>query len=1182
VFKKTLIGFGILMFIVLGGAVIAPSFMDWNARLPQIAAQVKSITGRDLSIDGKLEVRIFPSPMVTARGVKFGNMQGGVASNMVVLDAVEVRVALLPLLSGEVQVERIILVNPVITIEKGADGRTNMDFQSNTPTTGFSKDNTKNTSSEAGKLSSGLGVRLDNVEIKNATLIYLNAATGAENRVDRLDATLRASSLQGPFEAQGQARVRGVPVSFDVSLGQIIAQRTVPVDASLKVGGATLQLSGALLGLEADPYFNGKAKVEGDNLAELLNVIRQTGTSPGVFARNFGLEATLKASASAIALSDLNIQFASAHASGMVRADFTAGTQFDVQLKAAHIDVDGILASNEQQAKSNFKSNSDQPGDNIIAPKPPVPGETKTSTPNFTFPKGVSGTVHVVVDALTVKGGLLRDLRLNAELADGELALSQLQIQAPGVTDLAVFGFVRPKDGQPEFDGSLELLTSDPQGLTNWLGIALPQGVTNRLKRISLTTKVNANTEQVMLSNINLTGDRSTITGGATVALRARPSLGVDLKLDTLDMDIYLNAGAAASTAPVGLAASPPTPILPHSTMDVLKVWSALNALNDFDANVKMRVGTLKLKGKTYTNMRTDGTLYAGNLDLRSLSLGDFEGASGNVSGSFSGFGGAVEMTNVKVGVKVANATTLAAALGIKSAPQGLGPMRLKTVLNGSVLKPRFTINVEALNGKFGAKGSFSLLPIGFGYDGTVSAQHPDAAQLLAALNLNYAPKGPLGALDIHGKLRSNGQMHVLMEVQGALGDIALEGDVKASLEGPKPNITVNLKTGPLMVDAFLPQARAAADKQAAAHTNPLLFRAALKKTQPIKIAKAIQVNPRWSRDTFDLNVLNQINADVTLLSDAIQFGDYRLDNADIHAVIKDGVMTADRVQGKLFGGLVRGTAQVRADGQPTLTTDISLSALDVGQATKQITGKKMAGGKLALTVGFKGVGFSPAELVSSLDGNGNMRISALDVKKGGSGSALSGVIGLVSAMNKLSLSASRGAEKGLADIGLSFDVAKGVATVNDFALTSGLGNGQGAGTIDLANWTIDFAGKMKVEANLLSAVLSKGRISIQEIPFSLKGALDKPSVNLMSSSVKVPGQSSKVGSPLQKMLQKVLPGLLPVQPKPQAAQKPAARQSAAQGGRLAPPPPQQGSPSTPKPGQLSPEEMIRQLMQGM
>ena len=1182
-FKKTLIGFGVLLVLVFGSALIAPSFIDWNARLPEIAAEVKKATGRDLSIDGKLEVHILPAPMITARGVKLGNMAGGTVPYMVTLDAVEVRVALMPLLSGEVQVERISLVNPIINIEKNADGRSNLEFQSETPETGIAEPKKQNIQKSSKGTSSPLGIRLDNFEIKNATLIYINGAAGTTERVDHLDATLRAASLQGPFEAKGEAHVRGIPLSFDLSLGQIISNRTVPMDANIKAGGASVQLSGALFGLETEPHFKGKAKVEGENLAELLKAIGGSVPSSPVLAKNFALDSTVYASAKMLDLADIEIQFAASRATGTAAINLSENIQFDVNLNVSHVDVDALLASNGKGMGSSFTTRATNSV--TMTPKPPQNGKAHAKDTGFSFPDGVSGNIQLVVDSLTLKEGLVRDMRLNAELSDGELTVSQFQLQAPGVTDLALFGFVKPKDGVPEFEGDLEILTSDPQGLSSWLGIKLPKAVNTRLKRVSVATKVYGNTEQVMLSNLKITGDRSTLTGGVTVALRSRPSFGVDLSLDTLNLDTYLNgnghAVTSSTTSSSSSAQTTQTTVAAKPALDVLQIWTALNALNDFDANIKFKVGSLTAQGKKFTKLAVDSTLFSGKLDVRDLSVGNALGANGKISGSFSGFGGIVEMADVKISGKVKKASVFAGALGLKDVPKNLGTVSLNSTINGSVLKPRFRTTVKALSGTYALEGSYSLLPFGFGYNGTFRVNHPNADKLLSTLNIGYAPKGPLGAVHLQGKLKSDGQIHTVTGLNGAIGDLDLSGDVRIKTGKSKPNIVADLKTGLIKVDTFAPRTSPKAKKTAALPKNPLLVMAAYSDTQPQRLAKSSLADKRWSNERFDLSVLHQLNGDVTLLADGIQFGEYLLENADIHANIKDGVLNADRVKGHLFGGPVNGSAQVRADGNPTLTTNIKLSALDVGRATKAVTGTDMAGGKLALNIDFEALGFSPAEMIRSLGGSGGLDIVGLDVKKSGSGSALSGVIGLVAAMNKMSLSSTKGPEKGLADIGLSFNISDGIASVKDFALKSGLGNGQGAGTVDLANWTVDFAGKMKMEANLITALLSKGRISIQEIPFSLSGALDKPNVNFMSGLLSGGGastsQNAAGASALQKLLGKALPGLLPSQPKTQPAPTPAL-----QDGTLAPPPSQRQAPAPAPSGKLTPEEMIRQLMQGL
>src|SRR3546814_9926837 len=128
---------------------------------------------------------------------------------MATLDALDVRVALMPLVRGEIQVESVALVRPTILLETLADGRANWQIAGAAGAAAPS-----GTTAEG---DGGLNIRLDSVEIDDGTLIYRDSAAGTEERIEALDATITAASLQGPFEVDGRARVHGLPPGFEAS-----------------------------------------------------------------------------------------------------------------------------------------------------------------------------------------------------------------------------------------------------------------------------------------------------------------------------------------------------------------------------------------------------------------------------------------------------------------------------------------------------------------------------------------------------------------------------------------------------------------------------------------------------------------------------------------------------------------------------------------------------------------------------------------------------------------------------------------------------------------------------------------------------------------------------------------------------------------------------------------------------
>ena len=73
--RKFLIGLGALVVLLIGAALIAPSLIDWNDYKREITAQVKAATGRDLVIDGDLDLALLPSIRLTVDGVRLRREQ---------------------------------------------------------------------------------------------------------------------------------------------------------------------------------------------------------------------------------------------------------------------------------------------------------------------------------------------------------------------------------------------------------------------------------------------------------------------------------------------------------------------------------------------------------------------------------------------------------------------------------------------------------------------------------------------------------------------------------------------------------------------------------------------------------------------------------------------------------------------------------------------------------------------------------------------------------------------------------------------------------------------------------------------------------------------------------------------------------------------------------------------------
>ena len=117
-----------IIVILLVAAFAVVSFYDFNKHKPEIVRMTKYLTGRDISIDGDISVKLGLYPAVVMEGFRLRNVEWGSEPDMVHIKRLDVMAALLPMLSGNIEIRRCTLVEPDILIESNSEGDTNLVF----------------------------------------------------------------------------------------------------------------------------------------------------------------------------------------------------------------------------------------------------------------------------------------------------------------------------------------------------------------------------------------------------------------------------------------------------------------------------------------------------------------------------------------------------------------------------------------------------------------------------------------------------------------------------------------------------------------------------------------------------------------------------------------------------------------------------------------------------------------------------------------------------------------------------------------------------------------------------------------------------------------------------------------------------------------------------------------------
>ncbi|MCI0590336.1 MAG: AsmA family protein, partial [Gammaproteobacteria bacterium] len=186
--KGLRVGLG-LVFVLIVVLVAAIHIFDFNQYKSFITDQVKEVTGRQLRIEGDLELALSPGPAVVVHGVNFANAPWGTRFDMVKMGRFEAEISLLPLILGHVQVKRLALVEPDILLETDAQGRGNWEID------------LKRVVQLPQPASNGEMPILDisEVHVERAHVTYRDGVSGQSTHFLIKDLSLRASGTTSPI-----------------------------------------------------------------------------------------------------------------------------------------------------------------------------------------------------------------------------------------------------------------------------------------------------------------------------------------------------------------------------------------------------------------------------------------------------------------------------------------------------------------------------------------------------------------------------------------------------------------------------------------------------------------------------------------------------------------------------------------------------------------------------------------------------------------------------------------------------------------------------------------------------------------------------------------------------------------------------------------------------------------------
>jgi len=404
--------FGLLLLSAIGLTWYLKT-LDFNTYKPMIQDAVLKAGGRALLIDGDMRLSVSLHPALRVEGVHLANPAGFSRPNTVDVARMDVEIALLPLLYGELLVEHVDLIDPDILLEKLSDGRDNWSLPGELAGEGVSA------AAEAGPDSPTILPRVHRVMIRNATLGFRDAGE------------LRPRSLVVPeielWEGNGEGkdklllRARGefekVPLKLQGSLSSLhalLANQALAVSLHASVPGVELKLGGSM----QQPLDAKGMSLEIDADSPGIGSLARLFKLPPVLALAMHLKTTLQDDAEGFLLQGFQARLGGNDVSGDVHIGMPKGRlRLDAMLVSNAIDLSGLLPESKQAENAPAAASGKGGGKSQAArvlPAGPI---------DLAVLRAMDATVEWKIARFSMPDLQLSDVHLKAGLADGELRL---------------------------------------------------------------------------------------------------------------------------------------------------------------------------------------------------------------------------------------------------------------------------------------------------------------------------------------------------------------------------------------------------------------------------------------------------------------------------------------------------------------------------------------------------------------------------------------------------------------------------------------------------------------------------------------------------------------------------------------------------------------------------------------
>jgi len=412
--KKILVIFGVIILGLTAASLIILFSYDYNKFKPYIAQAARDATGRELKLTGDLKLHLGFTPALAIENISFQNASWGSRPEMAHIKRFELEVALLPLISRNIQINRFRLIEPDILLEINKDGVSNLAFEK--------KKEARPPEPKEKKKDERIdlpGFLIREMLIEKGRLTYRDARSGKTYAL-ALDQFSISMAADKPIEIKGKGAYNKAPIDLTARFGSLEAltdpAKEWPLKMKVEVAETIISLDGTVRDLLGARGFQLNMEVRSKDLTKLSPLVGSLIPVKGP------LEISGKVTdpgPQVYRIADLKMI--------LDKSDVRGGAEIDLKgprpyvsgnFSSRLLDLKSLIPQKPEAAVKASKDDKLSKKADKVFPNDPLP---------IDFLKSLDAELEVAAEKILVPHLILEKVQVEARLKDGTLVLKPLQ-----------------------------------------------------------------------------------------------------------------------------------------------------------------------------------------------------------------------------------------------------------------------------------------------------------------------------------------------------------------------------------------------------------------------------------------------------------------------------------------------------------------------------------------------------------------------------------------------------------------------------------------------------------------------------------------------------------------------------------------------------------------------------------